>query len=494
MEANSWAPIELECLAIAWAINKCRHFLLGANFTVLTDHRPLVGVFKKRDNDTNARLSRWLERVTAYNFCVEWVEGKTHYIADALSRAPCSKPTEEDIVESGKVARVRAVGYKDPKITKLEEIAEKDEEYSTLIETFKNRTKINDIKDPHHPAQAYKKEWHNISLDGKLLILKNRIVVPKSARKFILDKLHISHPGINRMMKSARDRYYWPFMGNDISQKIESCEKCLENSPSRPKSKYPNTTIAEHTLEQVSADLFEYGGKDYLLLADRYSGYPVVQPLRRTSTQDVTDAMEDWFLEVGYPKILRSDGGPQFRGKFKKFCNDNDIVHELSSPYHSEGNGHAEASVKNMKRLLEKTDGKWKNFRKALQEFRNTPKQDCDSPSEIMYGRRLRGELPTYEKQQQRSFNDGDRVRIQNQKNMKWTVSGKIIHKHEHGEAYDILQSNGKVTRRNGRAIRFDRTQTDVQEPMPEAEEHITPLRRSPRLQFNLNKNSLHNY
>ena len=43
-----YSIIELECLAIKWAILKCPFYLLRLpTFTVVTDHRPLEGVFKK---------------------------------------------------------------------------------------------------------------------------------------------------------------------------------------------------------------------------------------------------------------------------------------------------------------------------------------------------------------------------------------------------------------------------------------------------------------
>ena len=87
---SRYAVCELEGLAILYAINKCRHYLLGMDtFTVITDHKPLKGVFQKDLPDVeNVRLRRYREKLTEYNFQIEWREGKLNEIADALSQAP----------------------------------------------------------------------------------------------------------------------------------------------------------------------------------------------------------------------------------------------------------------------------------------------------------------------------------------------------------------------------------------------------------------------
>ena len=67
------------------------------NFTVVTDHKPLKGMWSKSLPDiANVRLQRYKEKLTGYNFKIEWREGKTNEIADALSRAPVFPPQEEE--------------------------------------------------------------------------------------------------------------------------------------------------------------------------------------------------------------------------------------------------------------------------------------------------------------------------------------------------------------------------------------------------------------
>ena len=93
-----YATIELECLAIKYAILKCSYYLKGhPGFQVITDHRPLEGIFKKEIFEVeNMRLQRIREKLAAYSFKVSWVKGKNHLIADALSRAPYFEASEEN--------------------------------------------------------------------------------------------------------------------------------------------------------------------------------------------------------------------------------------------------------------------------------------------------------------------------------------------------------------------------------------------------------------
>ena len=79
---SRYSTFELECLAIVHAIQKCHYYLAGVpKFKVWTDHRHLHTL-------QNQRLMRMREKITSYNFSVIWTPGKTHHIADALSRAP----------------------------------------------------------------------------------------------------------------------------------------------------------------------------------------------------------------------------------------------------------------------------------------------------------------------------------------------------------------------------------------------------------------------
>ncbi len=75
---SRYATVELECLAIQWAVFKCNHYLQGMpNFTVFRDHKPLVGLFSKNLEDiANTRLKWFREKLMPYTFDIQWIKGK----------------------------------------------------------------------------------------------------------------------------------------------------------------------------------------------------------------------------------------------------------------------------------------------------------------------------------------------------------------------------------------------------------------------------------
>ena len=69
-----YAIIELEMLAVCWAILKCHIFLAGLqHFQVVTDHNPLISILNNHrlDEIENPRLQRLRTRIMGYNFIAE---------------------------------------------------------------------------------------------------------------------------------------------------------------------------------------------------------------------------------------------------------------------------------------------------------------------------------------------------------------------------------------------------------------------------------------
>merc|ERR1712116_78907 len=111
-------------------------------------------------------------------------------------------------------------------------------------------------------------------------------------------------------------------------------------------------------------------------------------------THSITKTLEGIFETFGIPERICTDGGPQFRQDFASWCQTLGMIHELTSPYHPEANGHAEQAVGAMKKLLKKT-GSRRQLGEALLEYRNTPRvSDRLSPAQWLFGRRQRTRAP----------------------------------------------------------------------------------------------------
>ena len=80
----SYAAVEKECLALVWALKKLTPYLYGQEFTLITDHNPLVWL--NRVAGDNGRLLRWSLALQPYNFSIQYRPGRFNGNADGLSR------------------------------------------------------------------------------------------------------------------------------------------------------------------------------------------------------------------------------------------------------------------------------------------------------------------------------------------------------------------------------------------------------------------------
>ena len=83
---KGYMAIELESLAVAWAMEKFHHYLYGNEFTLETVQKPLEAILSKSLNQATPRLQRILIRTSPYHFKVRYIPGQTNHVADCLSR------------------------------------------------------------------------------------------------------------------------------------------------------------------------------------------------------------------------------------------------------------------------------------------------------------------------------------------------------------------------------------------------------------------------
>ena len=73
-------------------------FLLGMEFHIHTDHKPLVPLFGSKNlEELPVRVQRFRLRMMKFKFTISHIPGKNLLLADALSRAPISEAVNEDL-------------------------------------------------------------------------------------------------------------------------------------------------------------------------------------------------------------------------------------------------------------------------------------------------------------------------------------------------------------------------------------------------------------
>ena len=494
---SRYAVIELECLAVVWAVKKCGLFLHGSLFDVVTDHRPLVPILNRYtlDQIENPRLQRLILKLRPYQLQATWRKGTDNAFADALSRYPVQQPSPDD--ELGQDPSVSGLSIRaclrddssNLRMHTLQEAALADPDYQLLRQTVLNGFPACKTALPH-PLRPYWNGREHLLVDNGLVLRGERLVIPRSLRRSVLRDLHAAHQGLTRTKQRARQTVFWPYLNNDLETLIRSCPQCRLHASSQPKEPLlVEDRAPSFPFQSVSADLFSCQGHQYLAYADRLTGWPCLSDLGRSAdSAAVIRVLRRWFADLGIPETLTTDNGPHFSShRFAEFCTNWQIRHVTSSPHYPQSNGHAEAAVKAMKTLVLKTTSNGNldvdSFQRGLLEWRNTPGRSGRSPAQMLFGRPLDSFVLARRSEFSTDWHDrftaldrgrdsdavtiqynrtahplprlqpGTHVDLQDPSTKLWQQHGVIVSAGRHRD-YQVRLPSGRVLRRNRRFLR----------------------------------------
>ena len=240
----------------------------------------------------------------------------------------------------------------------------------------------------------------DLSIVEGVILYQDRIVIPPSVRDQVLETLHAAHQGVTSMNARAKASVFWPGITIHIQELRNNCQACHRIAPSNPKP--PPTPLPDpvYPFQIICADYFCYGGHNYLVIVDRYSGWPYVCQLAGASPA-LVKKLQEFFVTYGIAEELASDGGPEFTAAFtQQFLRDWGVAHRLSSVAYPDSNTWAEIGVKSAKRMIMENTGPQGDvdipaFQRAMLTYRNTPTPlDNRSPADIVFGRQIRDFLP----------------------------------------------------------------------------------------------------
>ena len=503
-----YAPVEGEALAVAYGLNQCRLFILGSpDLTVAVDHKPLVNILNDRAlaSIENPRILRLKEKTLPYEFKIIHVPGKSNNAPDAMSRYPGNTTSQdsEDLkadhcVDAHFSAAFAALGGNmvpgSIDWTTINNACAHDEECVQLVKVIeqgfpKTRNELPELLRRYYQMRDDLYVLENAVFKGR------KILIPKQLRARVLEGLHAAHQGVVGMKANARERLFWPGLDADLKVLRDQCERCAVNAPSQPDEPMLITSIPEMPFQQVVTDFYVTNGMEYLIYADRFSGWTEVAKVSGTSIGEFTKCAFRWFRTFGVPEEISHDGGPPFNSEdYKSFLKTWGITSRQSSAYYPQSNGRAEVAVKSMKRCLDGNvdprHGTLDNARaaRAIMTHRNTPCQDTGiSPAEMLYGYRIRDHLPNKFREVRREWSDvqkarelrnalnqekmidlsrrrsldplkvGDAVRVQNQAGVrpkKWNNTGRVVKVLPHRQYGIVIDGSRRATMRNRKFLR----------------------------------------
>lgn len=391
------AHIEKEGLALVFAVKKLHQYLYGNNFTLFTDHKPLLGLFaenKPIPSLAAARIQRWAIFLAAYNYRLEYRAGSLNGNADCLSRLPISVQEQDVTPNSNRihmmnlvdapvtVAAVRLETRRDPTLSRV---------YEYILNGWSRCI-------PDTAMKPYFNKRTELTCEDGTVLWGSRVVIPAILRTKVLQQLHQTHIGIMRMKALARSYVWWPNLDADIERAGKACGTCIHYQSNPGKApihcwEYPSSPWERVHLDYAGPFL----GHMFLIVVDAHSKWTEVCITKSSSAMTTIEKLRGIFATHGLPVLIVSDNGPCFTSEeFKAFMNANGIRHIFTAPYHPSSNGLAERSVRTFKEALKRmnTDGKATletKVNRFLFTYRITPNSSTGvSPAELMFKRRLR--------------------------------------------------------------------------------------------------------
>merc|ERR1712059_230960 len=132
----------------------------------------------------------------------------------------------------------------------------------------------------------------------------------------------------------AQDSVWWPNFSNDIKSVRDQCNACHRNAPSQPDMPAVAPPKPDYPMQLISSDYFNYAGRNYLLIVDRYSGWPVIRLCKDETAEELTRALREFFCTYGTPEEIATDGASVYVSSHtQRFLSSWGVRHRISSAY-----------------------------------------------------------------------------------------------------------------------------------------------------------------
>ena len=370
---------KLEFLALRWAIvDKFHDYLYGQKFTVFTDNNPLTYVLTSAKLDATGH--RWIAQLSCYDFDIKYKVGSANKDADALSRLPSitldvvkavcdyvSVDLELAHCHSMKVDVVddALLDFSSMPHIDVKALQQNDPCIYRIIDLMLHNNTLDKMNESREVVKLWSQRDKLILLDeilfrqityGEKKI--TQLVVPSELRSRVMKGIHedMGHPGRDKSLELARNRFYWPGMATDIERMVISCRRCICRKGITHKAPL-HPIITSRPLELLCVDYLlvepSSGYEHLLVITDHFTKFARVVPTKNESSKTTARVLFEFMNLYGYPEKLHSDQGKTFEANIiKELCKLCGVIKTRTTPYHPQGNGACERMNQTLLKML----------------------------------------------------------------------------------------------------------------------------------------------
>jgi hypothetical protein len=352
----NYTTTEKELLAVVFALDKFRSYLMGTFIVVFTDHAALRYLLSKKD--AKVRLIRWILLLKEFNLQIKDKKGVENVVADHLSRLTFEEVKEDIPIRDS---------FPDEQLFAVTKLPWHAHIVNYLVKDFIPKT---------WTAQDRRKffvEVRNFYWDDPYLFKYYpdqilRRCIPDNETFSVIKFCHTEACGDHFSVKKTTAKilqcgFYWPTMFKDTHNFCKRCLECQKLGRVTRRNMMPMSLILE-------IEVFDCWGIDfmgpfpqsfgnlYILLAVDYVSKWVEAIACKVNDHKVVLKFlrEHIFSRFGMPKAVISDNGKHFCNRpFEVLVKKYGVVHRLSTSYHPQTCGQVELANREIKQILEKT-------------------------------------------------------------------------------------------------------------------------------------------
>ena len=257
---SRYAQIELESAAVEFAIKRNYIYLYGlTDFTVITDHKPLLALYNSYRADMPQRIHRHKLNLQGYNFKLKHEAGKdnpTNYMSRHTSGTPTTTEQKEhkeaelvdthvnviirdDLPAAVTLEQMRAATAKDPQLQVLTTAVQRG--YMHITEKVM--------------LKPYRDVFSELSVVQGLILGGSKLVVLQELRAQVINLAHEGHQGIVRTKQFLRATTWFPGMDKLVEEEIAHCLPCQVTVKSPQQEPLKPTKLPVEPWDVLATDL-----------------------------------------------------------------------------------------------------------------------------------------------------------------------------------------------------------------------------------------------